>query len=91
MQQFLIMTTWVEQHSRWLGRKEGALVVFKILFYHQAGTREHWHITQYDVVCEDTGEDKEISFEQFQQLIAAKRLVNIGEHTKEQWIEMSKR
>jgi hypothetical protein len=81
---------WVEQHSRWLGRLNGNLIVWKVLFYHQIGRLDTWRITQYDVECEETGEDKEVPFDAFQQRIAKKQLIPIGDHTKEQWIEKSK-
>ncbi len=81
---------WVEQHSRWLGRLKGQFVVWKVLFYHQRGKLDTWSITQYDVECEGTGENKEVPYDVFQLRIANKQLIPIGDHTIEQWIAKSK-
>jgi hypothetical protein len=81
---------WVEQHSRWLGRLKGELVVYRVIYYYQQGKQDTWHITHYDIECEETGQLKEVTYQVLQQQIAGKRLINIGAYTKEQWIEMSK-
>lgn len=85
-----MMNTWVEQHSRWLGRLKGELVVYRVIYYYQQGKLDTWRITHYDIECEETGQLKEVTYQVMQQQIAGKRLINIGAYTKEQWIEMSK-
>lgn len=81
---------WVEQASRWLGRKDGELVVYFVWWYHEAGKLDTWHITHYDVECEETGVTNEVPYDTFQKLIASKRLINIGEYTKEAWLKLCK-
>jgi hypothetical protein len=81
---------WVDIRSRWLGRKDGELVVYHVWYYYQQGRLDAWHITHYDVECEETHEIKEVPYAIMQQQIAKKRLINIGDYTKEQWIELSK-
>jgi len=84
------MNTWVEIESRWMGIKKGEPVVYRVAFYYQQGKRDAWHITSYLLECEETSKSVEVPYDKLQAEIAAKGLINIGQHTKEQWIEMSK-
>jgi len=80
----------IEVPSRWLGLKDGMLVVWKVFWSNETGSRNTWRIINYELECEDTGEWKAVPYEVMQQQITKKRLINIGEYTKEAWIEMSK-
>jgi len=73
--------------SRWLARTaDGGFVVWQITDIDEGGSREHFKINGYTLNCEETQRYKEVTADDFHEAVRTKRVVCIGDKSKEEYI-----
>lgn len=80
--------------SRWLGRFNGQYQVWRVEGQAGTGKAEHYQPVSYLLTREDVEPGCSawltIPYQKMQELVQKNLFINIGQYTKEQWLQMSR-